>query len=315
MRHRYLIVAAFIVASSIIAIDIWWFDGLYLIGPAISLAAFAWRGVIYVLDVALRTLFYQIGWRRLFRPLSVITMGGIGLTYVITDPKRLQKVRGWKGRFLARAVQMREWWHRQHFLTKLAIVAILIGAQVSFHFWLLLFPVGFLVSGIAYAMRKGQVYVVDEYIGQWYWQKLRAFNRKLMNFMRRTPIIGHVLGGMRSLRLSFRCGWRLWKYDPRFRDPFGTGSGHAVEGRLRLARAWWLGDWRRYHGCPLLAGSQKWPPKRFEPLPWYEEEDTAYAPLVSTIIVMILCALILEYTTGQQVLSIFIEHLYAEWRR
>jgi len=315
MQYRYLIVATFIVAGTIIAIDYWWFDGLYLLGPAISLTAYVWRGALFAFDFTLRGIMYQLGWRRVFRTVSFVTMGGIGLTYLVTNPEKLRKVRGWKGRIINLWLQAREWWIRQTFVTKLAITLVLVLIQLPFFVLPLLFPVGFLIAGFAYVLRKIHLYFLDERLGGLYWQKLRAFNRRLVSFLRQIPGVSIVFDGLRSQRLSFRCGWRLWKYDPRFRDPFETGHHHPIDGRLRLIKAWWLGEWRRYHGCPLLAGKQKWPPKRYVPQPWYAEENAWYSPFVLTLLLTVGIGVVMELTTGQEILSATYHNVREWWLR
>lgn len=303
MQYRYLILATILVMGSIVAIDVLIFDGWYVAGPLFSAAAYTWRGILYVADIALRTILYQLGWRRLLRTVSFVTLGGIGLTYFVTNPKQLRTVRGWKGRLLSYWLQFREWWARQKFVTKLAITLILIGAQLPFLLIPLLFPVGFLIAGTANVLRRIHLYLLDERLGGLYWQRLRAFNRTLVLFLRTIPGVSPVFDFIRSQRLSFRCGWRLWKYDPRFRDPFKTRRHHPIEGRLRLIKAWHQGEWRKYHGRPLLAGTQAWPKKVFKPRPWYAKDDTWYAPIVTTVILICMIAPFMDLVTGQEVVA------------
>ncbi|MFZ2887219.1 MAG: hypothetical protein WA021_05365 [Minisyncoccia bacterium] len=302
VRWRLFALAAAIVAAVIIAIDYWYFESAYVLGPVLRILVYAWRGVFYALDVTVRTVLYQIGWRRIMRPLTLITMGGIGLTYLVTNPKRLKKIRGWKGRIIARAAQIQEWWYGRHFVMKVIIVIGLIALQVSVHWWLLLFPVGFLITAIAEMFRRGQLMVADEIFGKVYWTRFRAFHTRIMRYLRSVPFVGKAIAGARSLKLMFKCGWRLWRYDPRFRDPWKTGHTHPIEGRVRLIKACWLGEWRRYHTRHLLAGKQAWPKRVFAPRPWWAEEDRWYAPFVSTVIVIGVMLGVLEYVTDANVL-------------
>ena len=59
-------------------------------------------------------------------------------------------------------------------------------------------------------------------------------------------------GGIRLIRMRYLCAWRLWKYDPRYRDL----TGELWVSVLEPVRLWKERKLDRYVGRPLFARKQ-----------------------------------------------------------
>jgi hypothetical protein len=62
------------------------------------------------------------------------------------------------------------------------------------------------------------------------------------------------MDGARLLRLRYLSAWRLWRYDPRYRDAARNARHVSFVEPLRL---WWRGELDGYVGRPLLAGPRR----------------------------------------------------------
>jgi hypothetical protein len=189
-----------------------------------------------------------VGWRRLSRLGGAIA--GIGLGYsgaVLLSEGRLKRARGWTGKLRLVLARVRQRWLSLHLGWKLAIVVGLIASQLYLHFLLILFPIAFLVP----AVRRLWVQAADTLFGAWYWRTFGPAHRAVVASLRRQPGVRHVIGGARLTRIRYLRAWRLWKYDPRYRDA-ETGK-HEVS-FIEPLRLWWRGDLDGYVGRHLLGG-------------------------------------------------------------
>ena len=218
-------------------------------------ARFAWNLLAVVANGATRAigslllvLARGVGWRRLSR--LATTIMGVGLSYsggVVLSDRSLQRARGLTGKLKLLAATLRQRWLGLHLGWKLAIVASLVASQVYLHFLLILFPIAFLVP----VVRRVWVRGADLLFGRWYWKTFGPTHRKVVASMRRQPGVRHLIGGVRLMRIRYLRAWRLWKYDPRYRDA-ETGK-HEVS-FIEPVRLWWRGELDGYVGRHLLGG-------------------------------------------------------------
>jgi hypothetical protein len=241
-----------------IAIAIVLFAGIGIISGVDAIAAsarFLWDALAMIANGLLRAfggllmlLAKGVGWRRLSRIGSAIA--GIGLGYsggVVLSERGLKRARTWTERLRLAGATLRRRWLALHLGWKLAIVAALIASQLYLHFLLILFPIAFLVP----VVRRAWVQAADMLFGSWYWRTFGPTHRALVASLRRQPGVRHVVGGARLTRIRYLRAWRLWKYDPRYRDP-QTGK-HEVS-FIEPARLWWRGELDGYVGRHLLRG-------------------------------------------------------------
>lgn len=243
-----------------IAIAVVLFVGIGIVAGVDAIAAsarFLWdllavvaNGLMRALGGLVMLLAKGIGWRRLSRIGSAIA--GIGLGYsggVILSERRLKRARGWTGKLRVALARLRQRWVALHLGWKLAILAALVASQLYLHFLLILFPIAFLVP----VVRRAWVQAADMLFGTWYWRTFGPTHRAVVASLRRQPGVRHVIGGARLTRIRYLRAWRLWKYDPRYRD-VKTGK-HEVS-FIEPVRLWWRGELDGYVGRHLLGGAR-----------------------------------------------------------
>lgn len=213
-------------------------NGLVLVGNGIARLAGS------MLNIVAR----GVGWSRLSRLATVFT--GVGLGYaasVVVSDGTVTKARGLRGRLQSAIKISREKWKNLPLVVKLLIVAGLIVSQIYLHFLLIVFPIAFLVP----VVRRVWVRVADVVFGSWYWKTFGNAHRATISKMRRLPVVRQILEGSRLLRLRYLYAWRLWRYDPRYRDP-DTNARYV--NLIEPFRLWWRGELDGYVGRPLLSG-------------------------------------------------------------
>lgn len=241
---------AFLMLASFVLI--YALTGMDALGAA---ARFLWNGFIFIANGVLRVaggllqmLARGIGWRRLSRLGSMVT--GVGLGYaggVVLSDSSVSKARGLRGKVHAAVKLMRERWHSLPLVLKIAIVAALIASQVYLHVALIVFPIAFLVP----VVRRLWVGTADVLFGGWYWKTFGDMHRATVATLRSLPGVGWIMESFRLVRLRYLYAWRLWRYDPRYRDPETGGRRVSV---LEPFRLWWRGELDGYVGRPLLSG-------------------------------------------------------------
>lgn len=218
-------------------------------------ARFIWNIVAVVAVSALRAaggllalLARGVGVRRLSRLMRVIA--GVGLSYsggVLLSEPRLRQAKGWTGKVKALAAILRLRWQRLPLGWKLAIVATLVASQVYLHFLLIIFPIAFLIP----VVRRLWIQAADIAFGKWYWKIFGSVHRSAVATVRRLPVVRGAIGAARLARIRYLCAWRLWRYDPRYRE---AGSSERVVSFLEPIRLWRRGGLDRYVGNHLLCG-------------------------------------------------------------
>ena len=214
-----------------------------------------WNGLALAANSVLRTaggslalLAKGIGWRRLARTGKVVT--GVGLSYsagVILTDRGVRRATSWTSKLRASLASLRNRWLRLHLVWKLAIVSALIASQVYLHFLFILFPIAFLVP----VVRRMWVRGADMVFGTWYWKPFGRRHRAAVAWLRTCPGIREVIGATRLVRIRYLCAWRLWRYEPRYRNL--AGGRHKVS-FVEPLRLWWRGELDRYVGRSLLGG-------------------------------------------------------------
>lgn len=216
-------------------------NGLVLVG----------NGIVRVAGSMLNMVARGVGWRRLSRLATVFTSVGLGYAAsVVASDSTVGKARGLRGKLQTAIKVSREKWQNLPLVVKLLVVAGLIASQIYLHFLLVVFPIAFLVP----VVRKLWVRVADVLFGSWYWKTFGNTHRTTVAAMRRLPFVRPVTEGFRLLRLRYLYAWRLWKYDPRYRDP-ETNARHIS--LVEPFRLWWRGELDGYVGRPLLSGGRR----------------------------------------------------------
>ena len=222
---------------------------------------FLWNGVALAANAAIRTggsllgfLARGIGLRRMSRLVSAATAVGIGYAAsVVVSDTAVGRARGWRGKLQVATRRARELWHDLPLVVKLLVVAGLIASQIYLHFLLVVFPIAFLVP----VVRRLWVRTADVLLGSWYWKTFGAPHRALVAAMKRFPPVRIMTQGARLQRLRYLYAWRLWRYDPRYRDPAGNTRRVSLAEPLRL---WLRGELDGYVGRPLLSGGRRQQP-------------------------------------------------------
>lgn len=244
-----------------VAIAVVLFVGIGVVAGVDAVAAsarFLWdaiavvaNGVFRALGGLIMLLAKGVGWRRLSRLGS--TIAGVGLGYsggVVLSERGLKRARGWTGKLRLALARLRQRWLALHLGWKLAIVAALVASQLYLHFLLILFPIAFLVP----VVRRLWVQAADMLFGSWYWKTFGPAHRAVVASLRRQPGVRHVIGGARLTRIRYLRAWRLWKYDPRYRD---AEAGRHEVSLIEPVRLWWRGELDGYVGRHLLGGGAR----------------------------------------------------------
>lgn len=244
---------ALLVVASFIAIYV--LTGQDALGAA---GRFLWNGLVLVANGIIRLggslmelLARGVGWRRMSRLVSGVTAVGLGYAAsVVVSDGTVVKARGWRGKLQAAVQRARDMWQRTPLVLKLLVVAGLIASQVYLHFLLVVFPIAFLVP----VVRRVWVQTADLLFGSWYWRTFGGAHRAAVAALKRLPPIRVLIDGARLMRLRYLSAWRLWRYDPRYRDP--TSDRRRVS-LLEPVRLWWCGDLDGYVGRPLFSGARR----------------------------------------------------------
>ena len=247
--------ATFVLLIVVVCIAIYALTGQDAIGAA---ARFLWNGVLLARNIVVRfagSLFrflaQGIGWRRLLRLLTAITSVGLGYAAsVVVSDETVERARGWRGKLHAAAVAAHMKWHAAPLSIKILAVAGLLASQIYLHVFLVIFPIAFLVP----TMRRVGVRVADMLFGRWYWKTFGAKHRAVVASIRSLPLVHLLFEAARLTRLRYLSAWRLWRYDPRYRDPANNARHVSLIEPWRLLRR---GELDRYIGRPLLAGRRQ----------------------------------------------------------
>jgi len=218
---------------------------------------FAWNAAIAALLMSTRgldTVLMYVLRRRIWRVTSFFT--GIGLGYsgnVILTHAQLERAKGWRGTFRRGITRLRRRWNALATTWKCLVVALLIAAQIALlpvlSQYVLLIPIGFLIPVVANATRRTYAWMADSLLGVTYRRYCGPVHRAAVRKARTLALLRSIRGGVRLIRMRYLCAWRLWKYDPRYRDP----SGELWVSVIEPVRLWQGRKLDRYVGHPLFA--------------------------------------------------------------
>jgi hypothetical protein len=219
---------------------------------------FAWNAVIAALLVSTRgldTVLAYILRRRAWRIASFFTTIGLGYSgNVILTQAQLERAKGWHGTFRRCATRLRKRWNALATTWKCLAVAVMIAAQIALlpviSQYVLLIPIGFLIPMVASGTRRVYAWMADSLLGVTYWRYLGPIHRAAVRKARTLALLHGVRRGVRLIRMRYLCAWRLWKYDPQYRDP----SGELWVSVLEPVRLWRQRKLDHYIGRPLFAG-------------------------------------------------------------
>jgi hypothetical protein len=245
----YATLACLVVASFL---GIHYFAGIDALGVAGGLAGKSLpqfgMSIGRLVGSSLQVLVRGIGWRRLSR--TVTTVAGIRLGYaasVVMSDGSVGRAQGWHATLRSRLRTLGARWRRLPLWPKLLVVAALITSEIYLHFVLILFPIGFLIP----VARRVFVMASDRLIGTWYWKFFGVLHHTFVARLRGLPGIGQIVEGRRLLRIRYLRAWRLWRHDPRYRDPVTNKRRKSL---IEPVRLWWRHELDAYVGRPLLSG-------------------------------------------------------------
>jgi hypothetical protein len=246
--------AAFVVLVGAAAV----IDVVTGINAIAATARIVWNGFVFAVlwsARSLEALVALIARRRAWRVTSFLTSVGFGYAgRVFLSAEHSREVLGWRDRIRAVVAQVRHRWLALSTAHKLLVAATLVIAQLAFlpaaAEYLVLFPVGFMIRPMVLGVRKLYSWIGDLIFGRVYWQYCgRAHNAVVRRCGRLVPVKA-VSGASRLLRLQYLTAWRLWKYQPRYRDE----SGELWVSVAEPFRLWKNHKLDIYVGHPLLAG-------------------------------------------------------------
>jgi hypothetical protein len=244
----------------VVAVAVDAMTGINAIGAS---ARVLWNGTVFAVMWTARSLqglVALIARRRVWRLTSFLTSIGFGYTgRVFLSARHSARVRGLRTRARALSQRLRARWLALPFGRKLIVVAVLIAAQLYFvpavAEYIVLFPVGFLIPPIVYGARKAYSWAGDLVFAKVYWKYCGPAHQAVTRRCARLLPVRLLAGASRRVRLQYLTAWRLWKYNPRYRDE----SGELWISVIEPFRLWRAGTLDRYRGRPLLAGARHAP--------------------------------------------------------
>jgi len=255
LRWTRWLVALCLLVAAIVAVDI--ATGAHAIGATMRLA---WSSLAFALLFAARNveaLIALIARRRVWRATSVLTEIGFGYAgRVFLAEPRIREAHGWRQRLRLAVARMRRGWMALPTGVKFTLVVVLIVAQLAVlpvaADFLVLFPIGFMIPVIAAGVRRIYSWAGDLVFAKMYWRYCGRAHYATVNACGRfvpVRVVGRAAG---LLRLRYLTAWRLWKYDPRYRDE----SGELRVSFLEPGRLLRQGKLDVYRGRPLLCGKR-----------------------------------------------------------
>jgi hypothetical protein len=224
----------------------------------LDVLAYGWRVVLVALERFVAFL-PSIGAGRFTKFLWPMAMGAAANRY-FTRTRRNGKSGLWqriKTEFYDTVERLAVWWRAQHFAAKCAIVALMITVQVHLHWWLVFFPIGFLIPYLAMLLNSLQRWVLGPVLEQWYLSRFGTLHARIKARALSWQWVRSIIATYRLFKLYFETGWRIWYYDARFAFPAWRPFWRETTGRVWFALVTLTnGEWakRRMHKHPLLGG-------------------------------------------------------------
>lgn len=226
--------------------------GEHLIGGLIILSRFLWQVVLNMSLFAIRKIdmiFMAIFRGRVLHGIGAIIAVNMGYAArVIMSDSAAERLSRGRRSVRAGIWRIRRIWTAAPFLVKVLIVAVAIFLQM----WLLpvwseyviLFPIGFIIHGIEALYRRIFGAIANKAIDRVVGDKHHKLIERVSWLERSWRMLG-------LWKLRLRTGWRLWRYDPQYRNP---KTGKRRKSFFEVVRLWRSGKLDRYFGRPLLGG-------------------------------------------------------------
>jgi len=218
---------------------------------------FAWNAVVAALLASARgldTVLAYILRRRIWRIAGFFTTVGLGYSgNVVLTQAQLERAKGWRGTLRRHATHMRQRWNALGTPWKFLCVAAVAAMQIVFFpvvsEYVLLIPIGFMIPLVAHGTRRLYAGLADSIFAATYRRYFGSTHRAAARRLRTLAPLHAARGGVRLMRMRYRAGWRLWKYDRCYRDP----SGELWVGVFEPVRLWRARKLDLYIGHPLFA--------------------------------------------------------------
>lgn len=256
IRWRNRAIAFAVIVAVVLVID--WMTGADALGAT---GRFAWNLFVFLLARAAWVLEWlpTVVLRRRFGQLTWMVMS-VGLGYaasIILTESRVGKLHTLRAKNRATMGRMRRWWIGLSTPMKLLLTGALILAQVmllpSMHEYLLLFPVGFMIPLLVGLWRRLYGWIADSIVLALYLKYFGRVHAKAAHWVAHLRALRALVACVRLVRLRYLTAWRLWKYDPRYRDERGELWVSFIE----PVRLWRAGKLDIYVGHPLLHGKRQ----------------------------------------------------------
>jgi hypothetical protein len=217
---------------------------------------FAWNAMVAALLASARGLDTVLAYvlrRRVWRIAAFFTTVGLGYSgNVVLTQAQLERAKGWRGTLRRYAARMRQRWNAVGTPWKLLCVAALVALQIVLFpvlsDYVLLIPIGFMIPLVAHGTRRLYAWLADSIFAATYRRYLGSTHRAAARKLRTLAPVHAARGGMRLMRMRYLAAWRLWKYDPCYRDP----SGELWVSLFEPVRLWRARKLDLYVGRPLF---------------------------------------------------------------
>jgi hypothetical protein len=224
---------------------------------------FAWNAAIAALLASARgldTVSAYVLRRRIWRIASFFTTVGLGYSgNVVLTHAQLERAKGWHGTFRKYTIRMRNNWNALGTTWKFLCVAVVITAQIALlpviSQYIVLIPIGFMIPVVANGARRIYAWAADSILGATYRRYFGSTHRAASRRLRTLAPVHGLRGGIRLVRMRYLSAWRLWKYDPQYRD----SSGELWVSVFEPIRLWREQKLDLYIGRPLFAGKRAQP--------------------------------------------------------
>jgi hypothetical protein len=218
---------------------------------------FAWNAAVAALIASARGLDTVLAYvlrRRIWRIAAFFTTVGLGYSgNVVLSQAQLERAKGWRGTLRRHAGRVRRRWNGLATPWKCLCVAVVIAAQITLFpvlsEYVLLIPIGFMIPLVALGTRRLYAWLADSVFVATYRRYFGTTHRALARKARALAPLHAARGGIRLMRMRYLAAWRLWKYDPQYRDP----SGELWVSMFEPIRLWRQRKLDCYIGRPLFA--------------------------------------------------------------
>ncbi|MBM3261798.1 hypothetical protein FJY93_05320 [Candidatus Kaiserbacteria bacterium] len=216
------------------------------------IANFIWKSLVVAISIVIRRPDVFLGAVIRTRLMQVLlALFSVNLGYlsraVLTDVWG-QRVSNWRRSLRIHTRKLGKRWKASPILFKIIVAVLLILGQIvllpRWSEWVILFPVGFVIHAVESLYRrlfgKFANAAIDRVVGDKHHKLIER-----VGWLERT----WRMFGLWRLRLL--TGWRLWRYDPQYRNP---KTGKRRKSFFEVVRLWRSGKLDRYFGRPLLGG-------------------------------------------------------------